>query len=151
MGTSSVREHPNKIVGLWRNWKQINNKRWHPSQSTSNMMTSSNWNIFRVTCPLYEEFTGHRWIPLTKARDAEHGYLFLIYAWIHRWVNNREAGDLRRHHAYSDVIVINDDSALFHIVSNPNCNSYCLLGTVLAVDMFFIIVHQSLTTSMLIS
>ena len=27
------------------------------------MMTSSNWNIFRVTGPLFGEFTGHRWIP----------------------------------------------------------------------------------------
>ena len=35
------------------------------------MMTSSNGNIFRVTDPLCEEFTGHRWIPLTKASDAE--------------------------------------------------------------------------------
>ena len=34
------------------------------------MMTSSNGNIFRVTGPLCWEFTGHRLIPLTKARDA---------------------------------------------------------------------------------
>ena len=36
-----------------------------------NMMTSSNGNIFRVTGPLCGEFTGRRWIPLTKASDAE--------------------------------------------------------------------------------
>ena len=35
------------------------------------MMTSSNGNIFCVTGPLCGEFTGHRWIPLTKASDAE--------------------------------------------------------------------------------
>ena len=35
------------------------------------MMTSSNGNIFRVTGPLCGENTGHRWIPLTKASDAE--------------------------------------------------------------------------------
>ena len=35
------------------------------------MMTSSNGSIFRVTGPLCGEFTGHRWIPLTKASDAE--------------------------------------------------------------------------------
>ena len=34
-------------------------------------MTSSNGNIFRVTGHLYGEFTGHRWIPHTKASDAE--------------------------------------------------------------------------------
>ena len=30
------------------------------------MMTSSNGYIFRVTGPLWGEFTGDRWIPLTK-------------------------------------------------------------------------------------
>ena len=29
------------------------------------------WEYFRVTGPLCGEFTGHRWIPLTKASDAE--------------------------------------------------------------------------------
>ena len=41
------------------------------------MMTSSNGNIFRVTGPLWGESTGHRWIPLTKASDAE--------LWCFRW------------------------------------------------------------------
>ena len=31
---------------------------------------------------------------------------FLICAWIKRWVNNREAGDLRRHRAHYDVSVM---------------------------------------------
>ena len=35
------------------------------------MMTSSNGNIFRVTGHLCGEFTGPRWIPDTKASDAE--------------------------------------------------------------------------------
>ena len=35
------------------------------------MMTSSNGNFFRVTDPLSGEFTGIRWIPRTKASDAE--------------------------------------------------------------------------------
>ena len=37
----------------------------------NNMMTSSNGNIFRVSGPLCGEFTGPRWIPHTKASDAE--------------------------------------------------------------------------------
>ena len=41
------------------------------------MMTSSNGNIFRVTSPLCGEFTGHRWIPLTKASGAE----FWCFLW----------------------------------------------------------------------
>ena len=163
-------------------------------------------NIFHVTGPLWGESTGHRWIPLTKASDAElwcllwsawkkrlgkqsrrrwfetispslwrhynvsnittpawHWHLWfhylksnagpnyshsrlhddvikwkhfprygpflrgihrspvnyphkgqwrgalmlaLICVWINGWVNNREAGDLRRHRAHYDVIVI---------------------------------------------
>ena len=35
------------------------------------MMTSSNGNIFRVTGHLCGEFTGPRWIPRTKASNAE--------------------------------------------------------------------------------
>ena len=37
----------------------------------THMMTSSNRNIFPVTGHLCGEFTGHRWIPLTKASDVE--------------------------------------------------------------------------------
>ena len=63
------------------------------------MMTSSSGNIFR-------EFTGHRWIPLPKASDAEL-WCFLWYAlWINGWVNNCEAGDLKRHCVHYDVIVM---------------------------------------------
>ena len=35
------------------------------------MMTSSNGNIFLITGPLCKQFTGHQWIPLTKAHDEE--------------------------------------------------------------------------------
>ena len=70
------------------------------------MTMSSNWNIFRVTGLLCGEFTGHRWIPITKASDAEL-YCFLWSApWINGWVNKREAGDLIRHRARYDVIVM---------------------------------------------
>ena len=44
---------------------------WIGSHKISFMMTSSNGNIFRVTGPLCGEFTVYRWIPLTKANDAE--------------------------------------------------------------------------------
>ena len=64
-----------------------------------------NGNIYRVTGPLHGEFTGHRLIPLTKTSDMEL-WFFFICAWINGWVNNREAGDLRRHCAHYDVIVM---------------------------------------------
>ena len=68
------------------------------------IMTSSNGNIFRVTGPLCGEFIGHRWIPCTKASDAE--LCSLIFPWLNGWVNSHEAGDLRRHRAHYDVIVM---------------------------------------------
>ena len=64
------------------------------------MMTSLNGNIFRVTGPLCGEFTGHK----SQWRGAL--MLSLICAWINGWVNNHEAGDLRRHHAHYDVTVM---------------------------------------------
>ena len=39
--------------------------------------TSSNGDIFRVTGPLCGEFTGYRWIPLTKVSNAE----LLCFLW----------------------------------------------------------------------
>ena len=35
------------------------------------MMTSSNEDNFYMTGPLWGEFIGHLWIPLTKASDME--------------------------------------------------------------------------------
>ena len=35
------------------------------------MMTSPNGNISRANGHLWGEFTGHRWIPHTKASDME--------------------------------------------------------------------------------
>ena len=70
------------------------------------MMMSSNGYIFCVTGHLCGEFTGHQWIPRTKASDAELWCFILSVPWINGWVNNGEAGDLRRHHAHYDVTVM---------------------------------------------
>ena len=69
------------------------------------MLTSSNGNIFLVTGHLCGEFTSDRWLPRTKASDAVLKFS-LIWAWINGWVNNGEAGDLRRHRAHYDVTVM---------------------------------------------
>ena len=61
------------------------------------------WKHF--TGHLCGEFTGHRWIPHTKASDAEL-WCSLICARINGWVNNREAGDLRRYRGHYDVTVM---------------------------------------------
>ena len=64
------------------------------------MMTSSNGNIFRVTGPLCGEFTG-------PVRGTKKGGEFTgLCARINDWVNNREAGDFRRHRGHYDVNVM---------------------------------------------
>ena len=72
------------------------------------MMTSSNGNIFRVTGHLRGEFTGLQWIPRTKASDAEL-WCFFDLRLNNDWVNNREAGDIRRYHAHYGVIVMDGE------------------------------------------
>ena len=52
------------------------------------------------------ESTGHRWIPLTKASDAELWCFSLIRVYANGWANNRDAGDLRRHRAHYVVTVM---------------------------------------------
>ena len=73
------------------------------------MRTSSNGNIFRVTGPLCGEFTGHRWISPHKGRWRGVLMFSLICDWINGWVNNLEAGDLRRHRAHYDATVMIHD------------------------------------------
>ena len=68
-------------------------------------MTSSNGNIFRVTDHFWGEFTGPRWIPRSKASDAELWWVFFC-VWINGWVSNRCS-------AASDEIVINMATFLF--------------------------------------
>ena len=72
--------------------------------------------------PVTGEFPTQR--PVTRS----FAFFSLIYAWINGWVSNREAGDLRRHHAYYDVIVMKFAlvnkiwiciSQMFHGISMP--------------------------------
>ena len=75
------------------------------------MMTNTHddvnkWKHFLRCWPLVR---GFHWSPVNSShRDHWCGALLfsLICAWLNGWVNNREAGDLRRHHAHFDVIVI---------------------------------------------
>ena len=61
------------------------------------------WKNFPLTCPVCGELTGHRWIPHTKASDAELWCFFCICPWINGWVNNCDAGDLKIHRARYDI------------------------------------------------
>ena len=65
------------------------------------MMTSPNGNIFRVTA--------YSPTPLNSPHKGQwHEALMfsLICAWTNSWVNNRDAGDLRRNRAHYDVIAM---------------------------------------------
>ena len=71
----------------------------------------------------------------------------LICVWINDWVNNREAGDLRRYRAHCDVIVMNHvtDLVLPNVcgISNlrvPDCT--ILNSTIILMAMIYSDCHQ---------
>ena len=74
-----------------------------PIAQRIDMMTSSNGNIFRVTGHLCGEFTDLRWIPHTKASDAELWWFLwsankrLIKQWRGWWLETLSR-PLWRHH-----------------------------------------------------
>ena len=51
---------------------------------------------------------GIHWSPVNSPHKGQWrgAFMFFICAWINGWVNNREAGDLRRHLAHDDVTVM---------------------------------------------
>ena len=63
--------------------------------------------------PRYWPFVGgiHRSLVNSPHKGQWRGALMfsLICVWINGWVNNREAGDLRRYHAHYDVPVMQQD------------------------------------------
>ena len=64
-------------------------------------------------------------------RDAS--IFSLIRAWIHGWVNNRESGDLRRHRAHYDIIVMLDAGKARMVVTPLllQCRCDCSVETLL--------------------
>ena len=68
------------------------------------MMTSSNGNIFRIAGPLCGEFTGHPWIPLTKASDAELVVFFDLR--MNKRLSKQSKHDWRPHRLHYDVTVL---------------------------------------------
>ena len=69
------------------------------------------WTLFRVTGRLWGEFTGDRWIPLTKASDAEL-WCFFWYG-TNGWANHRDDGDLSRHRVRYDVTLMVIDRSIY--------------------------------------
>ena len=76
--------------------------------------------LFRVTDHLCGEFTGHRWIPRKRPVTRSFDVFFDLRP--NSWVNNREAGDLRRHRGHHDVSVMNQSvaiSVVYIIIPSP--------------------------------
>ena len=71
------------------------------------------WKYFPRYWPFVQGI--HRSPVNSPHKDQWRGALMssLIYAWVKGWVNNREAGDLRRHHAHYNVIVMISVKKLF--------------------------------------
>ena len=89
---------------VWRQTQAITSTNEY--QPCTHMMTSSNGNILRVYWPFVRGI--HRWPVNSLHKGQWRGALMrsFICAWIYGWVNNREAGDLRRHPAHYDVTVM---------------------------------------------
>ena len=51
----------------------------------------------------------------------------LICVGINGWVNNREAGDLRRYHAHYDVTVMGRHVVMFHVLGSIDYRSHMLI------------------------
>ena len=85
-------------------------------------MTSSNGNNFRVTGPLCGEFTGPGEIPTQRPVTQSFDVFFINLRVNNGWVNNCEAGDLRRQRAHYDVIVMEDLSEVLRIMENMRPN-----------------------------
>ena len=98
--------------------------------NVSIMMTSSNRNFF----PRYWPFV--RGIHRSPANSPHKGQrrealmFSLICAWTNGWVNNHEAGDLRRCRAHDDVIVMCNSCEYIrnYTTNNARQNKACDIG-----------------------
>ena len=85
-------------------------------------MTSSNDKYF--PCYWWPFVRGIHRSPVNSTHKGQwRGALMLslICAWISRWVNNREAGDLSRQHAHYDVIVMGAKYNNMRSISRVQC------------------------------
>ena len=79
----------------WGNNYDVHGPWWRHQMETFSALLA----LFVGNSPVTDEFPSQR--PMTRS------FMFsLTCAWIDGWVKNREAGDLRRHRAHYDVIVM---------------------------------------------
>ena len=109
------------------------------------MMASSNGTIFRLTGLLSPVNPPHK----GQWRGALMFYMICI--WINGWVNNREAGDLKRHHAHYDVIVMGTEFRSTHkylqVCLHSGLPVVRRIGTVYTNDVRLDYGHRSIVSS----
>ena len=92
---------------LFRKSQNIAIYKYFPNPNNRSHYDVIKWKHF----PRYWPFVrGIHWSPVNSPQKGQwRGALMfsLICVWINVWVNNREAGDLRRYRAHYDVIVMN--------------------------------------------
>ena len=99
--------HRNHLSGLWNSKRPCTHKKNYHRKSRFYVSTWRHQRetfcallaIYARNSPVTGEFPAHR--PVTRSFAVS-----LICAWINGWVNNGEAGDLRRHCANYDVTVM---------------------------------------------
>ena len=124
-------------ISVTLQWRHMSVKAY---QTTGNsiviMMTSSNGKIFRVTGHLCGEFTGNIPGEFPDKGQWRGALMFsLICVWINDWVNNREAGDLRRYRGHYDVYVMFSNFFGYDIIKISNIR---------IIDSFVWGIHQCL-------
>ena len=109
------------------------------------MVTSSNGKHF----PRYWPFVWR--VHRSPASNADLWCFLWSAPWINGWLNNREAGDLRRHRAHYDVIVMSIESDVIsndiRIISNYSIRtpgSYRQIPMTRYVNSFAITVHLNI-------
>ena len=108
------------------------------------IMTSWHGKVFRITGPFHDDVIKWKHFPRHwPFVRGIHGSLgLLICARINGWVNNREAGDLRRRCTHYDVIVMCKESnghewRTYPFVCSANSHQYCN-GFILCLVVIFI-------------
>ena len=110
--------------------------------------------------PRYWPFVrGIQWSPVNSPHKGQwRGALIFFCVWINGWVNNREAGDLRRYRAHYDVTVMKQSN---WSTANPctyfpgyivrNSTVYCSPNTkhyiYISVYMYICNIHNAICTS----
>ena len=97
-------------VAIWSHQTTINTSSWTSSGLAPDHRRACNDDVIKCYCPRYwPSVRGIHRSPTDSTHKGQwRGALkfSLICAWTNGWTNNRDAGDLRRHHTHYNVIMM---------------------------------------------